>query len=58
MPGGRVSRYDWDDKKEICYKLFVEERKSPREIVEGGFIFLSLSHSSFLFHSFYVCWAC
>ncbi|KAK5121059.1 hypothetical protein LTR85_005543 [Meristemomyces frigidus] len=31
---GRPSRYDWDDKKDICYQLYVEQKKSPREIVK------------------------
>lgn len=30
---GRPSRYDWDDKRDICWKLYVEEKKSPKEIV-------------------------
>ena len=34
MPGGRPSRYDWDDKYDICYKLYVEQKKSPREVVK------------------------
>ncbi|KAK5113948.1 hypothetical protein LTR62_003071 [Meristemomyces frigidus] len=31
---GRPPKYDWEDKKDICYQLFVEERKTPREIAE------------------------
>jgi hypothetical protein len=34
MPGGRPSKYDWEDKKDICYQLYVEQKKTPREIVE------------------------
>ncbi|KAH9818150.1 Clr5 domain [Teratosphaeria destructans] len=30
---GRPPRYDWDDKKDICYQLYVEQKKSPPEIV-------------------------
>ncbi|KAK5131816.1 hypothetical protein LTR08_000571 [Meristemomyces frigidus] len=31
---GRPCRYDWDDKYDICYQLYVEQKKSPREVVE------------------------
>ena len=31
---GRPSRYDWDDKKDICYQLYVAQKKSPKEIVK------------------------
>ncbi|KAF2765199.1 hypothetical protein EJ03DRAFT_217875 [Teratosphaeria nubilosa] len=31
--GGRPPKYDWDDKKDICYQLYVEQKKSPPEIV-------------------------
>ena len=31
--GGRQQKYDWDDKRDICYKLYVQEKKSPRQIV-------------------------
>ncbi|WPH00610.1 Hypothetical protein R9X50_00344000 [Acrodontium crateriforme] len=30
----KANRYDWDDKREICYKLYVEEGKSLRQIVK------------------------
>lgn len=30
---GRPTRYDWDDKKDICWQLYVEQKKSPTEIV-------------------------
>ncbi|KAK3659885.1 hypothetical protein LTR22_008252 [Elasticomyces elasticus] len=33
MPGGRTPKYDWDDKRDVCYQLFVVEKKSPNEIV-------------------------
>ncbi|PNS19477.1 hypothetical protein CAC42_7321 [Sphaceloma murrayae] len=26
--------YDWDDKKDICYRLYVEEKKSLEEVVD------------------------
>ncbi|KAK4551838.1 hypothetical protein LTR86_010834 [Recurvomyces mirabilis] len=29
---GRPAKYDWEDKKDICYQLSVVERKTPREI--------------------------
>lgn len=29
---GRPPKYDWSDKKDICYKLYVEESKSAAEI--------------------------
>ncbi|KAK4541916.1 hypothetical protein LTR36_007280 [Oleoguttula mirabilis] len=31
---GRAPKYDWDDKKDICYQLYVEQKKSPGEIVK------------------------
>ncbi|KAK3116939.1 hypothetical protein LTR53_002162 [Teratosphaeriaceae sp. CCFEE 6253] len=34
MPDGRASKYDWDDKKDICYQLYVEEKKTPGQIVK------------------------
>lgn len=34
MPGGRPCKYDWEDKKDICYTLYVEQKKSPRDIVK------------------------
>ena len=30
----RPKKYDWEDKREICYKLFVEERLSATQIVK------------------------
>jgi len=35
MPGGRTHKndYDWDDKKDVCYQLFVVEKKSLNEII-------------------------
>ncbi len=35
MPGGRTPKndYDWDDKKDVCYQLFVVEKKSLTEII-------------------------
>ncbi|TKA79552.1 hypothetical protein B0A55_02742 [Friedmanniomyces simplex] len=33
MPSGRTPKYDWDDKRDVCYQLFVVEKKSPNEIV-------------------------
>ncbi|KAK0278861.1 hypothetical protein LTR35_009126 [Friedmanniomyces endolithicus] len=35
MPGGRTPKndYDWDDKKDVCYQLFVVEKKSINEII-------------------------
>ncbi|TKA33231.1 hypothetical protein B0A50_00784 [Salinomyces thailandicus] len=29
----RPSRYDWDDKRDICWQLYVEQRKTPKECV-------------------------
>ena len=31
---GRPSKYDWDDKRDICYKLYVEEKKSVPAIID------------------------
>jgi len=27
------AKYDWDDKRDVCYQLFVEQKKTPKEIV-------------------------
>ncbi|EMC98573.1 hypothetical protein BAUCODRAFT_21966 [Baudoinia panamericana UAMH 10762] len=32
--GKKYKKYDWDDKKDICYKLYVEGKKTPRDIVK------------------------
>jgi len=29
-----LAQYDWEDKKDICYQLYVEQKKSPKEIVK------------------------
>lgn len=29
---GRPPKYDWTDKKDICWKLYVDEHKSASEI--------------------------
>lgn len=38
MPKGRVAgrplKHDWSDKKDVCYKLYIEERKHIREVVK------------------------
>ena len=26
--------YDWDDKRDICYRLYVEEKKSLEDVVD------------------------
>lgn len=26
--------YDWDDKREVCYRLYVDEKRSLEEVVE------------------------
>lgn len=31
---GRPPKYDWLDKRDICYKLYVEEEKTPAEIIK------------------------
>lgn len=31
---GRPSKYDWSDKRDICHKLYVEEKKSAVEIAK------------------------
>ncbi|KAK4504076.1 hypothetical protein PRZ48_004991 [Zasmidium cellare] len=31
---GRPSKYDWGDKRDICYKLYVEEKKSAQDIAK------------------------
>lgn len=31
---GRPPKYDWSDKKELCYRLYVEEKKSGAEIAQ------------------------
>lgn len=31
---GRPAKYKWDDKRDLCYKLYVEERKSAAEIAK------------------------
>lgn len=31
---GRPQKYDWDDKKDICYQLFVEQKKSVKDVVK------------------------
>ena len=32
--GGRPPKYDWDDKREICHQLYVEEKKSVAQIID------------------------
>lgn len=31
---GRPPKYDWSDKKDLCYRLYVEEQRPLREIVD------------------------
>lgn len=31
---GRPPKYDWSDKKDLCYRLYVEEKKSGAEIAQ------------------------
>jgi len=30
----RPKKYDWSDKKEICHKLYIEERRPMREVIK------------------------
>ncbi|KAF2716078.1 hypothetical protein K431DRAFT_236167 [Polychaeton citri CBS 116435] len=32
--GGRPRKYDWSDKRDICHRLYVEEKKNVRQVVE------------------------
>jgi hypothetical protein len=30
----RQKKYDWSDKRDICYKLYVEERRPMRDLLK------------------------
>ena len=32
--GGRPKKYDWNDKRDICYQLYVEQKKPVSEIIK------------------------
>lgn len=32
-PKGRRPKHDWSDKKELCYRLYVEEKQHIRDII-------------------------
>lgn len=31
---GRPTKHDWSDKRDVCYKLYVDDKKSVKEIID------------------------